>query len=223
MNDDAGAKLLAAFEALAAEVRGLRSEMREQRDSREILRERAERKAASQKKWRVNAKKRVSRDSRVVSPEILAPQVVKQDQEQREDLKQLPASVDSREISPLLQPKATGAVWRAYATAYRDRYRVEPVRNAKVNAQIGQLVKRLPADAAPAVAAFFLGHNHAKYVGNRHPVGLLLQDCEGLHTQWKSGQRATATAARQEDATQANMDGWAEHMSEEGRRALVSK
>ena len=75
------------------------------------------------------------------------------------------------------------------------RYREPPVRNAKVNSGIANLVKRLGMEA-PDVAAFYLTHNEQFYVKKRHPVSLLLVDAEGLRTQWKTGTKATALEAR---------------------------
>lgn len=97
-------------------------------------------------------------------------------------------------------------VWTEYATAYERRYGVPPERNAKVNGQIAQLVKRIPATDAPAVAAFFVEHNLAKYVRALHPVGMLLQDAEALCTQWKTGNKVTDTTARQADRSSATLD-----------------
>lgn len=96
--------------------------------------------------------------------------------------------------------------WAAYANAYQTRYRVQPVRNAKVNAQISNLVKRLGADEAPQVAGFYLTHNKAIYISSKHSVDLLLRDCEGLRTEWATGSRVTDTHARQMDRKQNNAD-----------------
>ena len=103
------------------------------------------------------------------------------------------------------EPLPTHATWSTYAYAYGARYAVQPVRNAKINAQIVQLVKRLGADEAPAVAAFYVRHNNALYVRANHCVDLLLRDCEGLHTQWANGRTVTDTEARQVDRKQNNL------------------
>ena len=86
--------------------------------------------------------------------------------------------------------------WTAYQTAYRRRYNVDPVRNAKVNGQITQLVRRLGVEAAPEVAAFFLSHNAQAYVSRGHTVGMLLIDAEKLHTEWARGAKITSLEAR---------------------------
>ena len=89
------------------------------------------------------------------------------------------------------------ATWERYAEAYRTRYHVEPVRNTRVNSQLGQLVTRLGQEEAPQVAAWNLTHNRPLYVQARHPVSLLLRDAEGLHTEWRSGVKATTLEARE--------------------------
>ena len=86
--------------------------------------------------------------------------------------------------------------WQAYADAYRARYRIQPVRNAKVNSQLKQLVERLGKAEAPSVAAFYLTHNGPFYVQKRHPVNLLVADAEGLRTQWATGVKATSGEAK---------------------------
>jgi len=92
-------------------------------------------------------------------------------------------------------PKSV-ATWEAYAEGYRRRYGVQPVRNSKTNAQLCQLVDRLGAEEAPQVAAFYLTHNQPRYVSARHPTNLLVQDAEGLRTQWATGVKATTLEAK---------------------------
>ena len=101
-------------------------------------------------------------------------------------------------------PTPTSNVWACYATAYQERYGVEPVRNGKVNGQISQLVKRLGGGDAPHVARFYARHNAAFYVKAGHSVDLLLKDCEKLRTEWATNSQMTETRARQADSTQAN-------------------
>lgn len=97
----------------------------------------------------------------------------------------------------------TAETWTAYSGAYLRRYGVEPKRNATVNGQLAHFVGRIGAEESPAVAAFYVEHNQAFYVKKQHPVGLLLQDAEGLHTQWLNGRVVTDTEARQTDQTAA--------------------
>jgi uncharacterized protein YdaU (DUF1376 family) len=90
--------------------------------------------------------------------------------------------------------------WKAYKQAYLQRYGVEPVRNASVNGQISQFVKRLGIEA-PAVASFYVGSNAAFYVRGKHGTGPMLKDAEGLRTEWATGREVTQTQALQTDKT----------------------
>ncbi|MDH4329925.1 MAG: YdaU family protein [Nitrospira sp.] len=97
-------------------------------------------------------------------------------------------------------------VWERYKEAYLRRYKAEPLRNLKTNSQISQLIKRVGGDIAPDLAEFYVWHNDAYYVRSRHPPGLLLRDCEGLHTQWITGQTVTQSQARKIDETQGRLN-----------------
>lgn len=108
----------------------------------------------------------------------------------------------------------TGKVWAAYATAYWNRYGVEPVRNATVNSQLSQLVRRLGADDAEHVAGFYLTHRNRFYVEKMHSVGPMLADCEKLRTEWATSSQMTSTRAAQEDRTQTNYDAFAPLIAE---------
>jgi hypothetical protein len=106
------------------------------------------------------------------------------------------------------------AVWEAYSDAYRTRYGVDPTRNASVNAQIGRFVSLVPAEDAPAIAAFYVEHNRRYYVEKQHPAKLLMQDAEGLRTEWLTGRKTTETEARQADRTQTNLNVWGKLIAE---------
>lgn len=86
------------------------------------------------------------------------------------------------------------ATWQAYAEAYHRRYGKLPVRNAMVNSQLSQLIKRLGAEA-PMVAAFYVNHSNPFYVRKNHTVGPLLADAEGLQNQWARGVTTTTREA----------------------------
>lgn len=108
--------------------------------------------------------------------------------------------------APQLPPglrDAARQVWDAYAEAYAQRYGEPPVRNAKVNRNVLDLCRRLPASEAPAVAAFFVRNNSRFYVAKGHALGLLLADAEKLRTEWATGRSVTETEARLVDRTQA--------------------
>ena len=94
---------------------------------------------------------------------------------------------------------ATGATWSSYSQAYQERYKVEPVRNAKTNAQIAQLVARLGADEAPGVVRSYLASRNGLYVASKHCTDLLLRDCEKLRTEWATGDVTHQRDARESD------------------------
>ncbi|WP_423167864.1 helix-turn-helix domain-containing protein [Stenotrophomonas maltophilia] len=100
---------------------------------------------------------------------------------------------------------ACRATWVAYANAYRTRHGVAPVRNAKVNSAVRQIVHRLGHSEAPLVAAWFLTVNERYVVQNMHDLGALLAKCEAYRTQWATGRQVTEEAARQTDKTQTNL------------------
>lgn len=102
----------------------------------------------------------------------------------------------------------TGELWIAYSTAYQRRYGAVPVRNAKVNGQLAQIVKRLGKDESPAVAAWYVASQNRFYVQKRHSVDCLLADCEGLRTEWATNTRVTETRAREADRLQTSGDMW---------------
>ena len=96
----------------------------------------------------------------------------------------------------------TSPAWNAYRGAYQERYRTEPIRNAKVNGMLASLVQRLPTEEVPDIAAFYVRHNAGLYVRAGHPVELLLRDAEKLHTEWATGRMVTETEARETDRRQ---------------------
>lgn len=122
-----------------------------------------------------------------------------------------PSSPAGLPAAPLAENSETGlqaacrATWAAYATAYRTRHGVAPVRNAKVNSNVRQIVQRLGHSEAPLVAAWFLTVNERYVVQNMHDLGALLAKCEAYRTQWATGRQVTEEAARQTDRTQTNL------------------
>lgn len=122
-----------------------------------------------------------------------------------------PAPTNIQVLKPRAKQKTDAQVanantWDAYTIAYLERYGVEPVRNAKVNAQIAQLVQRLGADEAPQVAMFYVTINDSFFIRASHEFGLLVSRAEGIRTQWITGRQVNAVTARQIENTQANMN-----------------
>jgi uncharacterized protein YdaU (DUF1376 family) len=143
------------------------------------------------------------------------PNQVQEQPQQQPHSDAVPASApQKRTRKPAKAEPGTGKVWVAYATAYWNRYGVEPVRNAMVNGQLSNLVKRIGLDDAEHVAAFFVGHQHRFYVEKMHAVGLMLADCEKLRTEWATSTQMTNTRAVQQDRTQTNFDAFAPLIAE---------
>ena len=95
-------------------------------------------------------------------------------------------------------------LWTMYKAAFRNRYGLDPVRNAKVNAQVKQIVQRLGEEGA-MVAEFYVYQVNERFVVQKtHDLGLLLKDAESYRNQWAMGRAMTQTRAQQIDSTQAN-------------------
>lgn len=105
-------------------------------------------------------------------------------------------------------------VWQAYSDAYSQRYKVEPTRNATVNAQISQLAKRLGEDAIEIIK-FYLTHNDGFYLSKTHSIGPCLRDAESLRTQWLRNKPITKTTVRQFEQMQ-QYEETARHIREHG-------
>lgn len=110
--------------------------------------------------------------------------------------------------------------WEFYSKAYFARYGAEPVRNAKVNGQVAQLVTRLGADEAPYVAAYYVTISDSFFLRASHEFGLLVARAEGIRTQWITGRQMNSVTARQMENTQANLSAaeQAKQMVREGGR-----
>jgi hypothetical protein len=109
----------------------------------------------------------------------------------------------------------TGAVWAAYSQAYFHRYGVDPVRNARVNSQLAQFVKRVAAEEAPLIAEFYVQHNRSFYVQKSHPVGLMLQDAESLRTEWKNGRAVLTQDAKSTERKQATWNAFSKYFNDD--------
>ncbi|HEP8463797.1 TPA: helix-turn-helix domain-containing protein [Pseudomonas aeruginosa] len=88
--------------------------------------------------------------------------------------------------------EACRSVWAAYRAAYEARWSVQPVRNAKVNSQVKQLVAALGGEA-PAVAAFFVGLDDKFLVDSCHEFGLLVAKAGAYRTKWATAGSAPST------------------------------
>lgn len=97
----------------------------------------------------------------------------------------------------------TSATWTAYSEAMALRYKGQkPPRNAMISGVLSRFIDRVGRDEAPAVAAFYVGHNNAYYVNSGHAVQALLRDAEKLQIEMRSGQKITQQSAREADRRQ---------------------
>ena len=106
----------------------------------------------------------------------------------------------------------TNPVWEAYSAAYLQEHKALPTRNGMINGQLADFLDRVPADEAPAIAAFYARHPDAWLRKNYHPIGALLKNAEGYRTEWLRGQQVTMTEARRR-----------EHLAEDGFAKLARK
>lgn len=96
-----------------------------------------------------------------------------------------------KEVPPVQKDRRSVDTWEAYRTAYMTRYGIEPKRNHTVNSNLCRLVDLVGAEEAPLIAAFYVTHNKPFYVNAQHATNLLVQDWQGLRTQWLTGRKVT--------------------------------
>ena len=100
------------------------------------------------------------------------------------------------------ETEANKATWTAYATAYKNRYGVEPLRNAQVNGIISKFVKAVSQEDAPSIARFFINISNQYYVLKLHDIKIMLADAGAIRTQWLTNRTVTTSQARQADTMQ---------------------
>jgi hypothetical protein len=104
--------------------------------------------------------------------------------------------------------------WASYSQAFFTRYGTDPVRNATVNSQVKQFVRRLGFSESPQVASWFLEHTDSFYIRGGHTFGMLAKDAEKLRTEWATGRRMNGTKARQVERSGSMVDAVNEILSE---------
>lgn len=104
------------------------------------------------------------------------------------------------------EEKPTVPTWEAYSAGFEHRYGHAPLRNAAINGKLAQFLKKVPAEDAPQVAAFYVTHNQSLYVSSKHAVDLLLRDAEKLWSDWKAGSTTAGAPVRSHDETAARAD-----------------
>lgn len=128
-----------------------------------------------------------------------------------------PAKGKSKDEAEQARQDACREIWSAYSSAYEQRYRTAPIRNAKVNRHVNDLLKRLGAEAA-AVAAYYVGINDTYLIRTCHDFGGLLAKAEAYRTQWATNLQMSSTKARQQEQTQANVSSLEQALAEQRAR-----
>ncbi|WP_235378580.1 hypothetical protein [Pseudomonas aeruginosa] len=113
----------------------------------------------------------------------------------------------------------TYRTWANYAIAYRNRHKTWPLWNESVAGKLSKFIARVGQADAPKVAAFFvLRVNDAAVTKACHPIGMLLANAEGYHTQWQTDRPTTSTQARQQEHTAANLSAAEQALAEQRAR-----
>lgn len=171
-------------------------------DGSRLVHDRLEKERQKQKEWREksreggkkSAAKRKKNKARVVQPPH------QPNGNSSSSFASSSSSLDSKDSKPLPKPRPkkdeartelNREVWESYKNAFFQRYGVDPVRNAKINGMISKYTQRLPAEEAPAVAAYYVFHQGGLYVQSKHCVDLLLRDAEKLRADWATRTQTT--------------------------------
>lgn len=113
----------------------------------------------------------------------------------------------------------TYRAWANYAIAYRSRYTAWPLWNESVAGKLSKLIDRVGQADAPKVAAFYVKCVHdARVIAQNHPIGLLLANAEGYHTQWLTQRPTTGAQARQQEHTATNLSAMEQALAEQRAR-----
>lgn len=89
------------------------------------------------------------------------------------------------------------STWESYYGAFKQRYGTDPIRDAKANSNITQLVKRLGQES-PQVIAFYVAQHTPFYVQKCHPLSLAVADAQALRTMWATNK--TMASRKQTEA-----------------------
>jgi len=92
-------------------------------------------------------------------------------------------------------------VWRAYEEAFESRYATKPIRNAKINRQVSELVKRLGQTLACDVVRFYLSQNDRFFVERVHELGQCLAQAESLAARFQAKISVSKTKATKLEKT----------------------
>lgn len=124
----------------------------------------------------------------------------------------------SRKVAGVATPGSL--VWDAYSMAYRNRYGMDPLRNAKVNGQCSQIANQVGADTGRELAAYYLTRNDVMYVKSSHTLGLCLLDLQKLNTERYNGNVVTFTDAKRMESASQTDRAIRQYMAEQDREGV---
>lgn len=101
-------------------------------------------------------------------------------------------------------------VWEIYKTAYLTRYKTEPLRNAKVNTQINNIIKQVGLDEAKVIVEYYVSRSDFWYTRNAHDIGICLQHLQRLNTE-----RVTGTLINSQNCKSAELAEHNHHAAED--------
>lgn len=99
-------------------------------------------------------------------------------------------------------PTPGSQLWGVYERVYRLRWKIEPMRNAKVNRQLSEIVAQAGLTEAVKLVEYYLTRNDAVYLNAKHPVGLLLMHLQKLRTEMLTRSAMTMREANRAEAHQ---------------------
>ncbi len=102
------------------------------------------------------------------------------------------------------EPTPGSLVWAAYELAYQMRWNVSPLRNARANKHCSELAALVGGERARELVRYYVGRNDATYLKAKHPLGLMIVDCQKLNTELQTGKEMTHREALRQETLSVN-------------------
>jgi hypothetical protein len=99
-------------------------------------------------------------------------------------------------------PTPVTEAWQAYSEAFRGKFGVDPIRNARVMGQMKHFIDRVGQADAPNILRFYLQQHDRWTVQNGHTVAVALQQAEKLAAGYRGAKMITEGEAREIDKRQ---------------------
>lgn len=94
-------------------------------------------------------------------------------------------------------PSGAGLVWKTYAEAFKEAYKIEPPCNAKNMGMCGNLCKLVtPIEKALEITKFYLTQKDHLYLQTHHKLELLISDYNKLYSRLYTGQKISYKTAQ---------------------------